>query len=297
MKIKSSILALIMLASVAAANTTAPATTTPMTPNPAIVDPSLASADQQAVAPTQELTENVEIPAGQLEEADSDKIGVLVDVNVGTLGAGFSLGYEFNAYLKARARAGFMGYTYNDEWNDAEGSLEFCGNNFGIMLDYHPFGGSFRLTAGVTITELAIDASAKMNKEFKSDYSFGSYTFYVEGSEMEATGKYEWNRVQPYIGLGWSSDTEENDTVYFTADIGINIMGSGNFSVDCNADANVYYTNHKTGVTTHIDIDNEKAKLNQALKDAILEEGEDFFDIADLIKIYPVIQLGVGVRF
>lgn len=263
-------------------------------PKQEIVDPSLASSEQvtaqdSAIAPVE--GENEAIPQELLEESGYKAIGVLFDVNVGTLGAGFSVGYEFNKYLKARVRAGFLSYDYDDTWSDVDVLGEFTGNNMGLMLDYHPFGGRFRLTTGLTISDLAVEVNGSMDRRYYAEhigkrYEFGGYTFIVRDEDVTAKAEYKWNKVQPYLGIGWSSDGEGDAEVYFTFDMGVNFMGTGNLSISHTGGADVI---SPSGERTEIS--------NQILEEAVREEGKDFFDIADDICVYPVIQLGLGIRF
>lgn len=297
MKFKTSFILLPILASAAFAETTPQQTETqPDTtaPKQEIVDPSLASSQQQetdsnAIVPAQ--GENTTIAQDQLEESSYNALGVLVDVNVGTLGAGFSVGYEFNKYLKTRVRAGFLSYDHDDTWSDVDVMGEFTGNNMGIMLDYHPFGGRFRLTAGLTITDLAVDVQGSMDRRYFAEhvgkeYDFGGYKFIIKDEDVKAEAEYKWNKVQPYLGIGWSSDGEGDAEVYFTFDMGVNFMGTGDLSVSYSGGAEV------------ITPDGQRTEISkQILESAIREEGKDFFDIADDISVYPVIQLGIGVRF
>ncbi len=297
MKFKISFILLPILASAAFAETTPQQTETQpdaTAPKQEIVDPSLASSQQQetdsnAIVPAQ--GENTTIAQDQLEESSYNALGVLVDVNVGTLGAGFSVGYEFNKYLKTRVRAGFLSYDHDDTWSDVDVMGEFTGNNMGIMLDYHPFGGRFRLTAGLTITDLAVDVQGSMDRRYFAEhvgkeYDFGGYKFIIKDEDVKAEAEYKWNKVQPYLGIGWSSDGEGDAEVYFTFDMGVNFMGTGDLSVSYSGGAEV------------ITPDGQRTEISkQILESAIREEGKDFFDIADDISVYPVIQLGIGVRF
>ncbi len=298
MKALKTTLILPILTSVALAETEAPVqqTETQQTPAPKqeIVDPSLAESQQTAAQDNAYTPADGEAPVisqEQLEEAGYKAIGVLVDVNAGTLGAGFSVGYEFNKYLKARVRAGFLSYDYDDTWSDVDVLGEFTGNNVGVMFDYHPFGGSFRLTAGLTISDLAVSVDGSMDRRYYAEhigkiYEFGGYQFIIKDEDVKAKAEYKWNKVQPYLGIGWSSDGEGDAEVYFTFDMGVNFMGTGDLSVS------------HTGGADVITPDGNRIQIsNEILENAIREEGKDFFDIADDICVYPVIQLGVGVRF
>lgn len=262
-----------------------------------IVDPALAEADQQAAATAAATVAEMPMDAAinDIEEPKSEAVGLLVDVNVGTLGAGISIGYEFNKYFKTRLRAAYLGYDYSDTWSDVDMTVDFSGNNGGIMFDYHPFGGTFRLTAGLTISDLAIQAKGSLNSDGPNYdgcyHNFGGYDFKVNNTtSAKIEGEYKWNRVQPYLGIGWSSDGEGDASFYFTCDIGINFIGSADFETSYSG-ASVSYK--PTGAPDS----QYKALENSVLHDAIKKEGKDFFEIADDICIYPVIQLGVGYRF
>lgn len=294
--LKSTLILLPLMAAAAMAETTEQqaATQQNAAPKQEIEDPSLASSQQQTADPNAAAAtegDSTVIPQDQLEDNSGNALGVLMDVNVGTLGAGFSVGYEFNKYLKARLRAGFLSYDHDDTWSDVDVMGEFTGNNMGIMLDYHPFGGRFRLTAGLTISDLAVDVQGSMDRRMIAEhvgkeYDFGGYKFIIKDEDVTAKAEYKWNKVQPYLGIGWSSDGEGDAEVYFTFDMGVNFMGTGDLSVSYTGGADVIDPNgNKTEISTDV------------LESAIREEGKDFFDIADDICVYPVIQLGIGVRF
>lgn len=249
-----------------------------------IVDPSLASSQQN----------NVTTPALQQEQAivpptaaSADALGIMVDVNVGTQGVGLSLGYEFNEYFKMRLRGAYLGYTHEDTWTDVDGEFEFNGSNAGIIFDYHPFGGVFRISAGLNFSELSLDATGSMDNlgQFTGEYEFGGKEYQVTGDKASVKAEYEWNKVQPYIGIGWSSDGEGDRSFYFTCDIGVNFIGSGSMVVSHTG--NIKEKQNGTWVDVN----------NSMLEDTIREEGKDFFEIADDLFVYPVIQFGFGYRF
>lgn len=224
-----------------------------------------------------------------------------MDVNVGTLGVGMNVGFEFNRHLKLRVRGSYLAADYNKTWNEdswgttpLNGKFEFDGSSVGLMLDYHPFGGCFHLTGGLNFSGMAADAKAIMKNETGlqglGEYEFGGTTYKVSGgNEARVKGRYEWNRVQPYLGFGWSSDGEGDRSFYFSCDIGVNFIGKGSFSVShSGADIQV-----KGPDGQFHDVGNVDALLEASLR----EEGRDFFDIADKIIVYPVIQFGIGGRF
>jgi len=266
-----------------------------------IQDPSLATAP---------ATNEVQAPAAadtgaaNMTQATDHKMakGVFMDINVGTQGVGMNVGYEFNRHLKLRLRGSYLAADYDETWSNGswettplDGKFEFDGSSVGLLLDYHPFGGRFHLTGGLNFSGMTLDAKATMQNEtglhgLSGEYEFGGTTYKVTGGdEARVKGSYEWNRVQPYLGIGWSSDGEGDRSFYFSCDIGVNFIGKGSLSVS-HSGANIQV---KGPDGQFRDAGNIDALLEASLR----EEGKDFFDIADKIIVYPVIQLGVGGRF
>lgn len=260
----------------AAAETTAPATQGDAL---AVQDPTLAQND---------TTQYADSNAIQAPEANA--IGIFAAVNVGTQGIGMDLGYEFNKYLKLRVRGAYLGYSYEDTWSDVDVELELNGSNFGVILDTHPFGNGFRISTGLNFSGLSIEANGSMaldNYDLAGKtYNLGGTEYRVVGSDGYVNAEYKWNRVQPYIGIGWSSDGEGDREVFFSFDLGINFIGTGNLSI---------------GVSDNVEMQNPDGSWSKAdtstAERSLREEGKDFFKIADDLCVYPVLQLGMGFRF
>lgn len=268
-----------------------------------IVDPTLASAEP-AAAPAADVSTlkdplaTTPIPEEnlpELQEAKRNALGIFFDVNAGTQGVGFNIGYEFNRYLKLRFRTGFMSFSYDDEWNDMDFEAKLNGNNSGLILDVHPFAGKFHISAGLNFNPLKLEARGKLNGEKYGDfdsseiYELGNYQYRLKDGVNSGWvfGEYSWRTCQPYLGIGWSSDGDGDRSLYFTFDLGVNFMGSGNLSVSSSA-----------GVEeAPIGTDNWSDLDTSTLKDSLMEEGKDFFKIADKLYVWPVLQIGVGFRF
>lgn len=270
-------------------------------------DPTLASSAATATDATQVVNATDPLATTPIPEENLAKItqatenrnalGVFFDVNVGTQGVGFNLGYEFNRYLKLRFRAAWLSYTYNTDWEDADVEAKLNGNNSGILLDVHPFAGKFRVSAGVNFNPLSVEADATMKNGAlenlpEKTYTWGGYDYVVKQVDGEASvhAQYKWRTAQPYLGIGWASDGDGDRSLYFSFDLGVNFMGSGNFSISTSG-AQIWQK--PAGAPD----DQLKPVDNALLRDSVKEEGKDFFKIADKIYVYPVLQIGMGYRF
>ena len=284
-----------------------------------IVDPTLASSENAAaqapaadVSNLQDPLATPAIPAEnlpELKEAQRTALGVFFDINAGTQGVGFDIGYEFNRYFKLRFRSGYMSFAYDDEWNDMDFEAKFKGNNTGIILDVHPFAGKFHVSAGLNFNPIKLEARGRLNSDneyvdypgdyygghygidYSRTYELGNYEYRLKEGVKDGWvfGEYSWRSCQPYLGIGWSTDGDGDRGLYFSFDLGVNFMGSGSLSVSSSGGVE----QKPVGAP-----DSEYKQLdNSILKDSLMEEGKDFFKIADKLYVWPVLQIGMGLRF
>jgi len=89
------------------------------------------------------------VASGAASLAHADALGLGVAGKVSTNGYGIELGYRFNDYLAVRAgiNTGSYDYSGTDAGVDYDYTLDF--DNYPVMLDWHIFGGEFRVTGGV----------------------------------------------------------------------------------------------------------------------------------------------------
>jgi hypothetical protein len=90
------------------------------------------------------------------------------------------------------------------------------------LLDYHPFGSSFRLSGGVIHNGNSIDVNARPNAN-------GSYTIngrnYSAASVGQMKGDVEFRKVAPYLGIGWGNAVQTTGWG-FGMDLGVAFQGA-----------------------------------------------------------------------
>lgn len=126
--------------------------------------------------------------------------GFNVSARASTLGMGADVGYAFNDYVNLRV--GLNNYTRDYETTedgiDYDFDLEL--DSTAILLDYHPFAGKFRLTAGM------LDNKNELNGRAASanDYEIGpnTYTSAEIGTLYSNVKLGDSNPL--YVGLGFS---------------------------------------------------------------------------------------------
>jgi hypothetical protein len=86
-------------------------------------------------------------------EPARDRSGVAVSIGGGTLGAGAELGYRFNDRFGLRAPFGTGSISYDEESDGETYSGDIDLGGFGLMADFYPGGGAFRISGGVFKTD------------------------------------------------------------------------------------------------------------------------------------------------
>lgn len=192
----------------------------------------------------------------------------------GTVGFGGGIAVSFNEHLGARL--GYTSYDYSvDDLEESDllldGTVELGGLQ--ALLDWHPFGGGFRLTGGA-IENASLQARAV---PIGGTYTLNDVT-YSASDIAEARGTAKFDSISPYLGIGFGHPLSVNGRLAFTADFGVVFTGSPkvDLSVTC-ASAST-------------------ALCAQLAGDVRAEEAELQND-ADDLKYWPVLSVGISYKF
>jgi hypothetical protein len=200
-----------------------------------------------------------------------------VSLRAGTLGAGA----EFNVGLteKLNLRLGYSFFDHDDtlEETDVVYDGELSLRNATALLDYHVFGGGFRLSFGAVGASTEIDVEAKPT----GTYEIGDEVFTAQ-QVGRLFGKVKMgNDVAPYLGIGWGNTVDASDRITVLLDIGAVYTGSPevNLTAICGPAA-----------------PQGSANCNR-LQQEVEREEDEFADEATSYEWYPVIGLGLAIRF
>ncbi len=197
-----------------------------------------------------------------------------VAARVGTTGFGAEAAFGLNEYLGVRGSYGVGSYNYEVTESDIKYKAKVKPNVGLATLDVHPFGGWFRLSAGLGLNGTKADGSA--------DTASGTLTIngntYNTSEVGSVTGKITFKKAAPYLGLGWGAPAKSNGGFYFTSDIGVMFSkASGSVTGTCAASLPA-----PTCAQLQADLDAEALQFKQEV---------------EKVKYYPVIAIGVGYRF
>lgn len=203
--------------------------------------------------------------------SDSDK-QFAFGVNGGSRGAGFDLVYQINDNFNLRGSYSQYDISESFEEDDIDYDGEFELNTTGVMLDYYPFSGAFRLSAGYFNNGTGLAASAQAGAAGTVDINGVDYDITNEFLDINM----DWDSSTSYIGLGWGNSLGEGSNWTVTFDLGILLTGEPNAKLTASDGL------HAANPDLIADIAAEEASLNE--------------DLSDFNK-YPVLQLGLTYAF
>ncbi|HOE37737.1 MAG TPA: hypothetical protein PLD40_09730 [Kiritimatiellia bacterium] len=199
--------------------------------------------------------------------------GLSLGPKFGTTGIGADLTFGINQYLNLRGGFNYGAFTWKTKLGSTKYDMDVDMVTAPILLDIHPLGGHFHLTAGLYIQP---DVAADIKATPTSNKQIGEHTYPPEvigtlRGEVEAK-----NAVAPYLGIGFGNTVGEDQLLTLHLDIGV-IFQSYDASL----------TSDGEGMT---------AKLDTFREDLKKEESNIQHDLNKL-GIFPVVTLGIAWHF
>lgn len=193
-------------------------------------------------------------------------------VKVGLPGVVVGYAHSVNDQLGLRADIGTTGNISRERTeSDVPYRARLKYNRVGLFGDYRPFGGRFRLTAGLTVN----DASARLDSRFDgvTPVTINETTITPSATDY-FRAKVKIPRLTPYFGIGWGHEPRESG-LGFVADIGVSV-GKAKVTVDQNL------------------VENYPGLISQADVDA---ETRDLKDKVGKLRVLPHLAVGMSYRY
>ncbi|MGH8170416.1 MAG: hypothetical protein ACRETJ_07765 [Steroidobacteraceae bacterium] len=201
-----------------------------------------------------------------------------VAVRAGTPGIGLDLDLGLSPMLGVRLGYSAFDIDHSIDTSDVDYSGKLKLSTGTALLDWYPFAGVFHLTAGAALNGTKLDVVGRP--------STGTYTIngttYSSSQIGSLTGQLKFgNSVSPYVGFGWGKPTGTNGRIHFLLDVGAIYGGTPSVSLDA-----------QCGPAAPPG----SAACDQAQADVATEQ-EKLRHKADILRWYPVVSLGIAVRF
>jgi hypothetical protein len=194
-------------------------------------------------------------------------------VKVGTLGPGADLTIGLPGPFNLRLNGNYLPSTkiFSSQISGIDYDFKAEFESLGALLDFHPFGGGFRVSAGAmwNNNKLKVHGSPSSNQT----YTINNHTY--TGSQIgNLDGDADFNSVAPYLGVGWGNAVGKDSRWHFCVDVGAIYQGDSS--------VNIRASNPTNNAQLTADINHEVRELE---------------DKADRVRWYPVVALGISWAF
>jgi len=252
-------------------------------PSPAVTTTAgmAASEPEPATAETAPPVETA--PAASPEESPdtADQVdsyrrsNLSVTGKIGTLGLGAELDIALTDSLGARIGLNSYSYQYNANSSTVNYDFNMKLQTVSALADWYPFDdSSFRTSVGVMYNNNKVSL---VGQPTQGIYTINgtNYSAGATGNISSVQGEVTFNKVAPYIGIGWGKPALDNQGWGMTTDFGVLFQGSPKttLAVSC------------TGIgscPTAADIAAENAKLQNDLSN---------------FKFWPVASIGISYQW
>jgi hypothetical protein len=197
-----------------------------------------------------------------------------VAVRVGTTGAGLEVGSAIGSHLGLRVNllGGSISHDLTESGIRYDGKFKL--SNGSVLLDLHPFAGSFRISGGLAYNNNRIDATATP----ETGVIVINGVPYPADQVGRLYADLSWDKASPYVGIGWGSSPGGGRGLFLTTDLG------------------VFYQTPAVSLTG-VCGPALPAPLCQQLQADVRAEEAQLRDAVAEAKWYPVLSIGIGYRF
>ena len=195
-----------------------------------------------------------------------------IGAEAGTVGFGPVVVLTASKHFTANIGYTWLNYDYDfsDKNGDYKAKLKF--SNVQAIANWHPFAGSFHVSAGVFLTDNKVDSTAL--PKANATYQIGDVT-YTGAQVGTVSGTTELSKgAAPFVGLGWSKAPGKSGFGFFV-DMGVILSNTPQTKLTA------------TGPVAS----------DPTFKANLSKEEQNINDELDSLKYYPIIQIGLMYRF
>ena len=200
-------------------------------------------------------------------------VGILL--KAGTLGAGLDVSKGISESLGLRLQANAFSYEDDFTESDVDYSADLKLESAGLLLDWHPLSGAFRVSLGAYWNG---NKASAVGRPTGGTYVINGQP-YTSAEIGSLNGQIDFESVAPYFGIGFASAPKAGRGMTFSFDLGVLYQGEPNVGL--------------TAVCGPAVLPPQCAQLQSdvAAEQASLQE-----DLSDY-KFHPVVSFGIGYRF
>jgi len=196
--------------------------------------------------------------------------GTAVGVGGSTLGYQVALSQSLSENVNLKLSYNTASQSFDGETDGVNYDYDFEFESTSLLIDWHVFGGGFRLTTGALINDNEIFAQSDISG---LTLEVGD-TVFTSAEVGRLEGDISFDSYAPYLGLGWGRSI--TDGFSFVFDLGVVFQG---------------------GPTVNLQTVGGTLSDNSLLLDEVEREEQELQDDANDFDVYPVVSLGLFYSF
>jgi len=196
--------------------------------------------------------------------------GTAVGVGGSTLGYQVALSQSVSENVNLKLTYQTASQSFDGETDGVNYDYDFDFESAGILIDWHVFGGGFRLTTGGLINDNEIHAQSDVSG---LTLEVGD-TVFTSAEVGRLEGDISFDSFAPYLGLGWGRSIA--DGFSFVFDLGVVFQGEPTVSL--------------------VSVGGSLSS-NPLLLDEVEREEQELQEDANDFDVYPVISLALFYNF
>ena len=200
----------------------------------------------------------------------ADSGGLAVAGKAGTLGLGGELTTAITSDINARVGYNTMDFDFDGDIADIDYDFELDFHSFSALVDWFVFNGPIRVTGGIISMDHELHLEARGASGELEEIGDSTYDWADIGI---LSGTAEVDEVAPYFGIGFGRNIMDKSKRWgFYGDAGIAFTSSPSVTLA------------STGSTP-------------GLADDLAKESKDIEDDLEPFRYYPVLSVGLFIRF
>ena len=196
--------------------------------------------------------------------------GTAVGVGGSTLGYQVALSQSVSENVNLKLTYNTASQSFDGETDGVNYDYDFEFESTSLLIDWHVFGGGFRLTTGALINDNEIFAQSDISG---LTLEVGD-TVFTSAEVGRLEGDISFDSYAPYLGLGWGRSI--SDGFSFSFDLGVVFQGEP---------------------TVNLQTVGGTLSDNSLLLEEVEREEQELQDDANDFDVYPVISLGLFYNF
>lgn len=196
--------------------------------------------------------------------------GTAVGVGGSTLGYQVALSQSVSENVNLKLTYNTASQSFDGETDGVNYDYDFEFESTSLLIDWHVFGGGFRLTTGALINDNEIFAQSDISG---LTLEVGD-TVFTSAEVGRLEGDISFDSYAPYLGLGWGRSI--SDGFSFVFDLGVVFQGEP---------------------TVNLQTVGGTLSDNSLLLEEVEREEQELQDDANDFDVYPVIALGLFYNF